>query len=130
MKYSIAGISYQNGKVLIGKRIEKGDMGGRWEFPGGKVEEGENYIQALIREFDEEFGVPITVGKEIAVAKFNHHNDERELHAFFVNMPDKDNFTLSEHTETKRVKLSEIPLLDFVDSDMLIFEQVKNACEK
>jgi 8-oxo-dGTP diphosphatase len=130
MKYSIAGISYKNGKVLIGKRIEKGDMGGRWEFPGGKVEKGENFTQALIREFDEEFGVPITVGKEITVAKFNHHGDERELHAFFVTMPDIDNFKLCEHTETKRVKFSEITKLDFVDSDMLIFEQVRDVCEK
>ena len=39
MSRSIACIDYRNGKVFIAKRQMKGDMGGRWEFPGGKIEE-------------------------------------------------------------------------------------------
>ncbi|OJF75947.1 MAG: hypothetical protein BKP49_08980 [Treponema sp. CETP13] len=129
MKYSIAGIAFVEGKVLIGRRIIKGDMGGRWEFPGGKVEDGENYEQALLREFKEELGVDIVVGKEITVAKFQHHNEERELHAFFVTLSRIDNFELCEHTETKWVQFSEIDKTNFVDSDLLIFDEVKKACE-
>lgn len=130
MKYSIAGIAFVDGKVLIGRRIIKGDMGGRWEFLGGKVEEGENYEQALVREFKEELGVNIIVGKEIAMAKFSHHNEERELHAFFVTLPKTENFELCEHTETRWVHFSEIDKTNFVDSDLLIFDEVVRACEK
>ena len=59
MKHSIACIVFVNNKVLIGKRINKGQMGGRWEFPGGKVEEGEDAIAAIKREFLEEFSLKL-----------------------------------------------------------------------
>ncbi|HZK20211.1 MAG TPA: NUDIX domain-containing protein [Treponemataceae bacterium] len=130
MHYSVAGIFYEKGKVLIGKRVEKGDMAGRWEFPGGKVDSGERFEQALIREMFEEFGVTITVGCEIAKATFYHNDVERKLHAFCIKMPTNVSFTLTEHTEVKYASFDEILTIPFVDSDMLIFEQVRNACEK
>ena len=47
MSRSIACIDYRNGKVFIAKRQMKGDMGGRWEFPGGKIEENEDFETAI-----------------------------------------------------------------------------------
>ena len=54
MSRSVACIDYRDGKILIAKRIVRGDMGGRWEFPGGKIEEGEDYSTAIKREMQEE----------------------------------------------------------------------------
>lgn len=52
-----AGIFYTNGeKVLLLKRAEKGDNKGTWCLPGGKVEEGESFIDAAKRESKEECG--------------------------------------------------------------------------
>ena len=59
MSRSIACIDYRNGKVFIAKRQMKGDMGGRWEFPGGKIEEGETPQEALVREIKEELEIEI-----------------------------------------------------------------------
>ena len=56
MSRSIACIDYRDGKLLIAKRKSGGDMGERWEFPGGKIEEGEDFAQAINREMQEEFG--------------------------------------------------------------------------
>ena len=53
MSRSIACIDYRNGKIFIAKRQMVGDMGGRWEFPGGKIEEGEDLETAVIREMQE-----------------------------------------------------------------------------
>ena len=65
-KTSIACIAFNDNKVLIAHRNPTGQMGGRWEFPGGKVEDGESEETAVAREFKEEFGVSITVGPKIA----------------------------------------------------------------
>ena len=46
-------------RVLIGQRREGGDFAGLWEFPGGKVEDGETPEAAIIREMEEELGVII-----------------------------------------------------------------------
>ncbi len=47
----------RDGRVLLAKRRESGSMGGLWEFPGGKLQDGETPEEALIRELDEELGL-------------------------------------------------------------------------
>jgi 8-oxo-dGTP diphosphatase len=53
------------GRVLACERAEPPEMAGKWEFPGGKVEPGEGEAEALVRECDEELGVPIEVGDRV-----------------------------------------------------------------
>lgn len=56
----IAAVILLNGdKILIAKRAEGGNCGGKWEFPGGKVEKGETLEQCAIRECQEELGVTV-----------------------------------------------------------------------
>lgn len=50
------------GRVLACRRAE-GRLAGMWEFPGGKLEEGEDALQALVRELREELGVEVECGK-------------------------------------------------------------------
>ena len=49
-----------DGRVLISKRPEGKQLGGLWEFPGGKVEQGERPETALIRELKEELSIDVT----------------------------------------------------------------------
>jgi 8-oxo-dGTP diphosphatase len=49
-----------DGRVLIARRPQHKEMGGLWEFPGGKVGEGERPEIALIRELKEELGIDVT----------------------------------------------------------------------
>ena len=72
MSRSIACIDYRDGKIFIAKRQKTGDMGGRWEFPGGKIEEGEDLVTAVVREMQEEFGVTVSVGRKITSGTFMH----------------------------------------------------------
>ncbi|WP_193161314.1 8-oxo-dGTP diphosphatase MutT [Microbulbifer hainanensis] len=53
-------IRREDGKILIARRPEHLHMGGRWEFPGGKVEAGETVQQALARELREEIAIEVT----------------------------------------------------------------------
>src|SRR5262249_13266026 len=49
-----------DGRVLIARRPERRPMAGLWEFPGGKVHQGETPERALIRELKEELGIDVT----------------------------------------------------------------------
>ena len=84
MKRSVACILFQEGKVLVGRRIPGGQMGERWEFPGGKVETGESAEVAICREFDEEFSVPVTVGQKIAQAVFQYNGKDIQLEGYEI----------------------------------------------
>jgi|UniRef100_UPI00404B54D3 8-oxo-dGTP diphosphatase len=57
-------IEYE-GRVLLAQRPHHKHLGGKWEFPGGKVEPDENPAQALIREIREELGCAIILGREL-----------------------------------------------------------------
>jgi 8-oxo-dGTP diphosphatase len=54
-----------DGKVLGCERADPPETAGRWEFPGGKVEPGEEDIEALVRECEEELGVIVAVGERV-----------------------------------------------------------------
>ncbi len=132
MSRSIACIDYRDGKIFIAKRQMTGDMGGRWEFPGGKIEEGEDLETAVIREMQEEFGVTVSVGRKITTGTFTHRNKPCTLDVLEVHFPHDgmtERFVLTEHTDYNWVALDEIPKLNFVDSDLSVYEAVKKWCE-
>lgn len=58
-----AGVLLDQGKVLLAQRHEQDAEGGKWEFPGGKVEPGEDPRRGLERELAEELGVKVRVGR-------------------------------------------------------------------
>jgi 8-oxo-dGTP diphosphatase len=71
-------------RVLIGQRRREDTSGLKWEFPGGKVREGETLELALGRELREELGVTLTKCREIARVRheYAHFGEEIEIHFF------------------------------------------------
>src|SRR5262245_4367234 len=69
-----AGVVIEAGKVLLSRRKRGTHLAGRWEFPGGKVEAGEDPRAALRRELEEELGVRAEVG-EIVDVTFHRYDD-------------------------------------------------------
>ena len=69
-----AGIVIEHGKVLLSRRKQGAHLEGLWEFPGGKVEAGEDPRVALARELDEELGIDTIVG-EIVDVTFHRYED-------------------------------------------------------
>jgi 8-oxo-dGTP diphosphatase len=118
LKRSVAGISLSEGRYFIAKRLPGGDMGGRWEFPGGKIEEGEDCWKTIEREYMEEFGIKVRATLPIGEALFKHGDSEFLLSAFWVELPPNlMNIELHEHSEWRWASLDEILELDFADSD-------------
>lgn len=128
MNVSVACIAHKGRKVFIAHRLCTGDMGGRWEFPGGKVEAGESCEEAIRREMKEEFGMDVQAGERITESRFIHRGKERLLAAYNVVFPadmDTNSLALTEHSECKWADIDEIEKLPFVDSDMTIYPLIK-----
>jgi 8-oxo-dGTP diphosphatase len=70
MKQVVAALIWQDGTVLVCQRTRHQTMPLKWEFPGGKIEEGEQPRDAMRRELEEELGIDAVVGDE--VARFRH----------------------------------------------------------
>jgi 8-oxo-dGTP diphosphatase len=121
---SVAGIAVEDGKIFVARRIPGGDLGGKWEFPGGKVEAGESGEEALVREFSEEFAVSVRIGPFVASASFEHRGTARDLRAYRVYLESRD-FALSEHTEWAWVSPASIAGLDFADSDRKLLPELE-----
>jgi len=113
---SVAGIAIEQDKVFIARRKPGGDLGEKWEFPGGKVEEGEGDADALCREYLEEFGVAVETGHLLARSEFIHHERNFLLNAYRIFFTDY-HFKMTEHTEWRWAALTEVETLDFADSD-------------
>jgi len=130
MSRSVACIDYRDGRFLVAKRLNTGAMGGRWEFPGGKIEEGESYEEAIKREIHEEFGCGVRVFEELGEGRFVHDGKACSVNAFRVSF-DSDGrnppFELTEHSEYKWVLPSDITKLNFVDSDLGLYPQIKKS---
>lgn len=68
MRVVVAAVIERDGLILAARRTEPPALAGRWEFPGGKVEAGEDDARALERECREELGVRIAVGERVGPA--------------------------------------------------------------
>lgn len=65
------------GRILIAQRLPGKHMAGRWEFPGGKIHEGESERAALVRELDEELGVRVRGAERLL--ELTHEYEERRV---------------------------------------------------
>lgn len=85
LKQVVAAVMVQDNRVLICQRTEKQAFALQWEFPGGKVEAGEELPSALARELHEELGIRAVVEHEIATVQHQYAGGLGvELHFFLV----------------------------------------------
>ncbi|ODS24916.1 7,8-dihydro-8-oxoguanine-triphosphatase [Candidatus Endobugula sertula] len=78
-------IKNAEGKILIAKRAKHQHQGGLWEFPGGKVEEGESALEALVREFKEEVNITIHSAAPFMMIKHDYGNKKVMLDIWISN---------------------------------------------
>jgi 8-oxo-dGTP diphosphatase len=84
MKRVVAALIVQKGKLLVCQRTRHQTMPLKWEFPGGKIEEGEQARDALRRELDEELGIQATIGDELARVQHEYPNGGMVELRFYV----------------------------------------------
>ncbi|MFB9327819.1 NUDIX domain-containing protein [Paenibacillus aurantiacus] len=120
-----AGIMIENGKVLIAMRGGSGETAGKWEFPGGKVEQNEIPEQCLRRELLEELGVTVRVGKYFGENVYKYENGIIRLMAYHVKRI-KGDITLTVHREVRWVTRKELDQYEFLPADIPLVELLKS----
>lgn len=117
----VAGIIYKEDKFLIAQRNLKKSQGGFWEFPGGKLEQGETYEEALKREIKEEFDADIEV-KEY-VGENVHHYPEKDIKLIFYKAELLSNtIKLLEHEDFRWITKEDKDKFEFSGADKAVFE--------
>jgi A/G-specific adenine glycosylase len=81
-----AAVIRREGQVLIGKRPLDGLLGGLWEFPGGKLEPGEQPESGLRREIREELGVEVEIGQSLGVYRHAYTHFRVTVQAFYCDL--------------------------------------------
>ena len=82
------GILVQDGRILIQKRLDLGVWAGLWEFPGGRLEEGETPEQAVVREFAEETEFTIRPVQYLGLVRHAYTRYRIAMHCFICILPD------------------------------------------
>ena len=112
----VAAIIINKNRILIGKRKDEDIGGGKWEFPGGKIEIGEANSEALERELYEELGISAKIGKELM--NYEHMFKTTIYNISFMEIIDYEGeIRNNAHSEIKWVKFSNLLKYDFISGD-------------
>jgi 8-oxo-dGTP diphosphatase len=124
LKQVVAGLIVDGNKVLICQRTKYQPMPLQWEFPGGKIEPGEEAIAALERELEEELGIHAEIGPEVATVAHTYKNGNGvELHFFLIEKfkGEIENRIFKEVLWADRETL---PQYDFLEADKSLVEEI------
>lgn len=119
-------IIQNDAKILIARRAEDQKLAGWWEFPGGKVEDGESPEECLKRELAEEFGIQAEVGEFITSNKHHYDHISIELLAFHTRYI-AGTFTLTDHDNIECISPAELLDYDLAEADVLIARKPLNG---
>ena len=122
----VAGLVEKNGKYLIAKRKNGEELViGKWEFPGGKVKEGEEEMAAIEREIKEEFDLNIKVDKNVCNIIYEYPTRVINLRLWHANVEDNE-FSMdeSDHLAYRWATLEEIGNFELCPADRELYSKI------
>lgn len=119
----VAGIIINDNKVFVAQRAY-GKFQGGWEFPGGKIEEGETKEQALMRELNEELEIEVNVGKLIKTIEYTYPDFHLIMHCFLTTIK-KGNPNLLVHQNAKWLTKEQLNSINWVPADLEILPEIQ-----
>ncbi|QHN02800.1 (deoxy)nucleoside triphosphate pyrophosphohydrolase [Granulicella sp. WH15] len=105
-------------EVLICQRKPDQPMSLKWEFPGGKIEDGETSEQALIRELHEELGIDAKIGRQVARIRHKYRNGGTIDLQFFVVNEFTGHLENRIFNDMRWSSLAALPSYDFLAADL------------
>jgi 8-oxo-dGTP diphosphatase len=120
MKRVVAGLIVKDGKLLVCQRTRHQTMPLKWEFPGGKIEEGEQPRNALRRELEEELGILANVGDEVKRIQHEYPNGGMVELRFFVVRGFEREIENRIFKDMQWADPKDLPKYDFLEADVLL----------
>lgn len=119
----VAAVIQKNDEIFITKRAY-GDFLDMWEFPGGKIEQGESKEEALIREIKEELELDVKVGGFLTTVEYDYPKFHLTMHCFICEIL-SGKLRLNVHNDCKWIKLDELDCPKWVPADILVVDAIK-----
>jgi 8-oxo-dGTP diphosphatase len=120
MKRVVAGLIVNDGKLLVCQRTRHQTMPLKWEFPGGKIEEGEQPRDALRRELEEELGILATIGDEVQRIQHEYPNGAMVELRFFVVRAFEREIENRIFRDIQWAEPKDLPAYDFLEADLTL----------
>ena len=110
--------------IIFATQRGYGDFKDGWEFPGGKIEEGETPAEALVREIREELETEITVGELIDTIEYDYSTFHLSMDCFWAEIVSGD-LVLTEHAAAKWLTKDELDSVEWLPADITLIDKIK-----
>ena len=124
MKKVVAGLILVEGKFLICQRTRHQPFPLKWEFPGGKIESGEQPEAALIRELEEELGILAEIGPRVAVIRHSYGSGAAVELQFFLVERFQGEIQNRIFRDVRWAQREELPAFDFLAADIELVNEL------
>lgn len=111
--------------IIFATQRGYGDFKGGWEFPGGKIEEGETPQEALVREIREELDTEIVVGELIETIEYDYPTFHLSMDCFWVEIVSGE-LVLKEHEAAKWLTRDELGTVEWLPADVGLIDKIKD----
>ena len=119
----VAAVIKKDNLFLIANRSFGANSSGLWEFPGGKVEEKETFVSALIREIEAELSLKIQVGDKITSIDLKASDKHISVHYFYALILSGE-ISLNVHSEFKWVERNQLGSFKYIDGDRYVLKHL------
>lgn len=113
----VGAVIVRDGKILCAQRGPEGQLPGMWEFPGGKLEPGEEPEVALRREIQEELGCDVVVGEHLETTVYTYDFATISLSTYWCTLATGEP-TPTEHSQLAWVSPRELSLYEWAPADI------------
>ncbi len=114
----------KNGNKIYATQRGYGEFKGGWEFPGGKIEQGETSQEALVREIEEELETKIKVNNLIDTIEYDYPTFHLSMECFWCEIV-KGNLVLLEAEAAKWLTKEELYSVDWLPADLLLIPKIE-----
>ncbi len=119
----IKAVNEQGKEIILATQRGYGEFKGGWEFPGGKLEEGETPQEALIREIKEELDADIVVGDLIDIVEYDYPTFHLSMKCFWCELR-SEHLVLNEHEDAKWLSKDQLGTVSWLPADVTLVQKI------